>query len=210
MKHGYRTLVHEKLTLGTGISRPVRPVSIVTLDDPAIEVMTDLEKEKAVTIGPTASIDTANRLMMASGVRLLLVVESLDRVVGLITATDILGEKPMQVVGRTPGRAYSDIVVQNIMSPAEEIEVLAFDEVRTARVGDVVATLRDAGRQHALVVAQFGPAATPVIRGIFSATQIGKQLGIRVDTTQPAKTFAELEAALTASSHKLSHPRPHV
>lgn len=209
MKHGYRTLVHEKLTPGTGISRAVRPVSIVTLDDAALDVMTDLEKEKAVTIGPTASIDTANRLMMASGVRLLLVTE-LDRVLGLITATDILGEKPMQVLGQTPGRAYSEIVVQNIMSPAEEIEVLAFDAVRTARVGDVVTTLREAGRLHALVVAHSGSAATPVIRGIFSATQIGKQLGIRVDTTQPAKTFAELEAILVASSNKLSHPQARV
>jgi len=209
MKHGYRTLVHEKLTPGTGISRAVRPVSIVTLDDAALEVMTDLEKEKAVTIGPTASIDTANRLMMASGVRLLLVTE-LDRVLGLITATDILGEKPMQVLGQTPGRAYSEIVVQNIMSPAEEIEVLAFDAVRTARVGDVVTTLREAGRLHALVVAHSGSAATPVIRGIFSATQIGKQLGIRVDTTQPAKTFAELEAVLMAAPNKLSHPQARV
>ena len=209
MKHGYRTLVHEKLTPGTGISRAVRPVSIVTLDDAALDVMTDLEKEKAVTIGPTASIDTANRLMMASGVRLLLVTE-LDRVLGLITATDILGEKPMQVLGQTPGRAYSEIVVQNIMSPAEEIEVLAFDAVRTARVGDVVTTLREAGRLHALVVARSGSAATPVIRGIFSATQIGKQLGIRVDTTQPAKTFAELEAVLMAAPNKLSHPQARV
>jgi CBS domain-containing protein len=210
MKHGYRTMVHEKLTPGTGISRPVRPVSIVTLDAPALDVMTDLEKEKAVTIDPKASIDTANRLMMASGVRLLLVTEPPDRVVGLITATDLLGEKPMQVLGRTPGRAYSEIVVQNIMSPAEEIEVLAFDAVRTARVGDVVTTLREAGRLHALVVAHSGSAATPVIRGIFSATQISKQLGIRVDTTQPAKTFAELEAILVASSSKLSHPQARV
>ena len=209
MKHGYRTLVHEKLTPGTGISRPVRPVSIVTLDDAALDVMTDLEKEKAITIGPTASMDTANRLMMASGVRLLLVTE-LDRVLGLITATDILGEKPMQVLGQTPGRAYSEIVVQNILSPAEEIEVLAFDAVRTARVGDVVTTLREAGRLHALVVAHSGSAATPVIRGIFSATQIGKQLGIRVDTTQPATTFAELEAILVVSSNRSSHPQARI
>ena len=210
MKHQYRALVHEKLTPGTGISRPTRPMSIVTLDSPALEVMTDLEKEKAVTIGPTASIDTANRLMMASGVRLLLVTEPIDRVVGLITATDILGEKLVQVVGQTSARTYSEVVVQNIMSPAEEIEVLALDAVRTARVGDVVTTLREAGRLHALVVAHSGSAATPVIRGIFSATQIGKQLGIRVDTTQPATTFAELEAILVVSSNRSSHPQARI
>jgi CBS domain-containing protein len=210
MKHGYRALVHEKLTPGTGISRPTRPMSIVTLDSPALEVMTDLEKEKAVTIGPTASIDTANRLMVASGVRLLLVTETPDRVVGLITATDILGEKPMQVIGQAHGRTYSDVVVQNIMTPAEEMEVLAFDAVRTARVGDVVTTLQEAGRLHAVAVARSGPGTTPVIRGIFSATQIGKQLGARVDTTHSAKTFAELEAILMASSTKPSHLQPRV
>jgi len=210
MTHGYRALVHEKLTPGTGISRPTRPLSIVTLDSSALEVMTDLEKEKAVTIGPTASIETANRLMMASGVRLLLVTEPLDRVVGLITATDILGEKPMQVIGQTPGRTHSDVVVQQIMTPGEEIEVLAFDAVRTARVGDVLTTLQDAGRLHAVAVARSGPAATPVIRGIFSATQIGKQLGISVDTTHPARTFAELEAILMASSSKANHLQPRV
>ena len=156
------------------------------------------------------AIDTANRLMMASGVRLLLVTEPIDRVVGLITATDILGEKLVQVVGQTSARTYSEVVVQNIMSPAEEIEVLALDAVRTARVGDVVTTLREAGRLHALVVAHSGSAATPVIRGIFSATQIGKQLGIRVDTTQPATTFAELEAILVVSSNRSSHPQARI
>lgn len=210
MQHGYRALVHEKLTPGTGISRPTRPTSIVTLDSPALEVMTDLEKEKAITIGPMASIDTANQLMMASGVRLLFVTEPHDRVVGVITATDILGEKPMQVIGQTPGRTYSDVIVQHIMTPGEEIEVLAFDTVRKARVGDVVTTLQEAGRLHAVAVARSGSASAPVIRGIFSATQIGKQLGMRVDTTQPAKTFAELEAAVTAYSSKPSHPQPRV
>ena len=210
MRHDYRALVHEKLIPGTGISRPAKPMSIVTLDSPALEVMTDLEKEKAVTIGPTASIETANHLMMASGVRLLLVTEPPDRVVGVITATDILGEKPMQVLGQTPGRTHSDVVVQNIMTPGEEIEVLAFDTVRNARVGDVVTTLRETGRLHAVAVARSGPTTTPVIRGIFSATQIGKQLGMRVDTTHPAKTFAELEAILMATSSKPSHLQPRV
>jgi CBS domain-containing protein len=210
MKHGYRALVHEKLTPGTGISRPARAMSIVTLDSPALEVMTDLEKEKAVTIGPTASIDTANRLMMASGVRLLFVTEPPDRVIGLITATDILGEKPMQVLGQAPGRTYSDVAVQDIMTPGEEMEVLAFDAVRSARVGDVVTTLREAGRLHAVAVARTGPATPPVIRGIFSATQIGKQLGVRVDATHFAKTFAELEAILVAPSGKSNHLQPRV
>jgi CBS domain-containing protein len=165
--------------------------------------MTDLEKEKAVTIAPTAPIDTANRLMIASNVRLLFVTEAGDRVLGIITATDILGEKPMQYLRRVPGVGHSDITVQDIMTPGEEMEVLDIADVESARVGDIVATLRQVSRQHAVAVAP-GPAGTPTIRGIFSATQIGKQLGAAVDTTSIARTFAELEGVLAAHA-----PRNH-
>jgi len=34
------------------------------------------------------------------------------------------------------------------------------------------------------------------VRGIFSATQIARQLGVQLQTAEVAKTFAEIEAAL--------------
>ena len=40
------------------------------------------------------------------------------------------------------------------MTPAREIEVLEYTDVRHALLGDIVETLRNAGRQHALVVAK--------------------------------------------------------
>ena len=58
MKHGYRALVHEKLTPGTGISRPTRPMSIVTLDSPALEQGSERVLDSApVTVGRGAQND---------------------------------------------------------------------------------------------------------------------------------------------------------
>ena len=77
------------------------------------------------------------------------------------------------------------------------------DDVLHARVGDVIASLRVSGRQHALVIdsaATGAPPATRTVRGIFSLTQIARQLGL---PPQPghdvARTFAEIEAAIGAA-----------
>jgi len=70
-------------------------------------------------------------------------------------------------------------------------------DVENARVGDIVETMKRVGRQHALVI-DLTEDKQQVVRGLFSTKQISRQLGINIDPTEVAKTFAELEAALTA------------
>jgi hypothetical protein len=57
--------------------------------------------------------------------------------------------------------------------------------------------LLDAGRQHTLVI-ENDVDGKPVVCGIFSLTQIEKQLGVTIQSTEVAKTFTEIEAALIA------------
>jgi hypothetical protein len=59
-------------------------------------------------------------------------------------------------------------------------------------VGHVVATMRAVRRQHLMVSEDNGR----VIRGLFSATRIARQLGVELNTTEVARTFADIEAAL--------------
>ena len=77
--------------------------------------MTDLKIVSAQTISPDVPMETANRKMISNGVRLLLVVDDEQRVLGLITASDILGEKPMQYVQKT-GCTHDEILVRDIMT----------------------------------------------------------------------------------------------
>jgi hypothetical protein len=69
------------------------------------------------------------------------------------------------------------------------------DDVRLAKVGHIVATLKAAGRQHAMVV-DHDEQGRQKVRGIFSASQIARQLGVVIQTTEIARTFAEVEAML--------------
>ncbi len=168
----------------------------VSLEHPAIDVMTDLRRLSAVVIGPADSVDEAHRRMIQRGVRLLLVLDHERKVTGIITATDILGEKPMRVVAQR-GCQRSEILVSEIMTPQSRIEVLDMDAVGSAKVGHVVATLKGAGRQHAMVVER-GREGEIRVRGLFSATQIARQLGVAIQTTEVARTFSEIEAQLAA------------
>jgi CBS domain-containing protein len=165
----------------------------LTLDSRALSVMTDFAVVPAATIEPDASVADANRFMIRRGVRSLIVIDHAHRVLGIITANDVLGERPMQLALER-GVKHDEILVREIMTPVERIEALPIDALLDAKIGHLVATLRRAGRQHALAV-EGGPAGD-VVRGIFSLTQIARELGISVETSAVAGTFAEVKAAL--------------
>jgi len=167
----------------------------VSESSPALLVMTDLRQQVAFTIEPNASIDRALQRMKTVGVRLLFVVNPEKDIVGLITSTDILGEKPLQFHQELQLR-HDEIMVRDIMSPHGRLEALQMDDVMRATVGDIVATLRAVGRRHALVLDADPLSGRPAVRGIFSVSQIGKQLGYVIETPEIANTFAQVEMAL--------------
>lgn len=194
MPQEYTPLSNQHLSAAVTFHQPTQILpEKVAMTSPAYDVMTDLKKVMAVFIPPGRDIDTAKQRMIKHGVRLLLVIDEQNNVIGLITANDILGEKPMQFIQKSGGRR-EDIQVKDIMTPREKLEVLCMDDVASAKVGNVVATLKQSGRHHALVVDKDNGAQK--VRGIFSLTQIARQLGIHIHTHEIARTFAEIQATL--------------
>jgi hypothetical protein len=205
MDRQYQAIPIIELGAGAGYRRPTQArAARVTRESPALEVMTDLTRVSPATIRPQAPIEGANHYMISRGVRLLLVVDERDEVLGVVTATDILGERPM-LVGTERGQRRDELTVHDVMTPAAQVEVLDLAEVQGARVGHVVETLRRAGRQHALVIDHDElpperpldpPVRRVMVRGIFSISQVARQLGVAMQTSEIARTFAEIEAAL--------------
>lgn len=195
MLRNYPALPAVALSAGAGYVQPA-PADLehVTLEHPALSVMTDFRATTAVVILPGDTVNEAHRRMIQRGVRLLLVVDQDRRVVGLVTATDILGEKPMQVVTQR-NVPRDELLVRDIMTHQKELEALRMDALRSASVGHVVATLKAAGRQHTLVVEPDADGGQ-IVRGLFSATQIARQLGVAIQTDHVARTFSEIEAQL--------------
>lgn len=168
---------------------------LVHADSPAICVMTDLKQVSVATIGPNATLAQATQIMISRGVRLLLVVNEDEEVLGLITARDTQGEKPIQLIQARGGK-FNDLQVRDVMCPRERMDLLEAADVLRAKVADIVETLKTFKRQHALV-GERDPASGQVrVCGIFSATQIGRQLGAAIQTFDVGSTFNEIEGYL--------------
>ncbi|HSD43555.1 MAG TPA: CBS domain-containing protein [Burkholderiales bacterium] len=165
----------------------------LTLDSRALRVLTDFAVVPAATVEPGMPIREANEYMIRRGVRSLLVVDPLGRMVGIVTANDILGERPIQAAleRNVPS---TELAVREVMTPPDRMEALPLESLLDARIGHVVATLKRAGRQHALVVERSSEG--DLVRGIFSLSQIASELGITIEFAGAASTFAEIEQAL--------------
>lgn len=181
-----------------GTVRIVCPASpkTVTLHSPALEVMTDLRYTHAAVTDTGTPMEVANAYMIQRAVRSLLVLDEDKNLCGIITASDILGEKPLRFIQERRVK-HNEILVADIMTPLERLEGVAIEEVQRARVGDIITSLQDSGRQHTLVI-ESDEGGKPVVCGIFSLTQIEKQLGITIPSLEVARTFTEIEAALIA------------
>jgi CBS domain-containing protein len=206
MEREYDPLPIGELGADAGFRRPLQPQAPrVAADSPALQVMTDLTRVAPATIRPQAPLAGANQFMITRGVRLLLVVDDHEKILGLITATDLLSEKPMRAAQELRLRR-DELTVADVMTPADRVEVIELAHVEGARVGHVLETLRRAGRQHALVVDHdeipsgrplVPPARRAMVRGIFSISQIARQVGVALPAGgEVARTFSEIETAI--------------
>ena len=195
MERSYLPLASHGMDPDTGFHLPVlSEAKRVSLDDPATEVMTDFRRVRAITVPPSVTMEYAAQRMRANRVHLLLVADENNRVLGLVTSTDIEGDKPVRLV-HDRGLRREEITVGDLMTPRARLEVIEFEDVERARVGHVVATLKAVGRQHAMIVDRDAEGRQKV-RGLFAVSQLGRQLGAPIQTVEIARTFAEVESVL--------------
>ncbi len=179
----------------------------VALSDPALSVMTDFHERSAITVDARSPIDAALEHMKHAGVRAALAVDQPDgRVVGMITAYDILGEKPtrhLESIGCTQLTCSRDeVLVADIMEPVDQWQVVDIREVEQATVEAILETFRICGRSHLAVVQTWADGGER-LRGLFSAAKIGRLVG----TVAAARTWA-LGKAANAEEAPVGHELP--
>jgi len=185
----YSALSHSRLLPSVRLQQPAGIA--VKRNSEATSIMTDLQQSTAYSISAISTIGQAHQKMILCGVRLLFVLDVEDQLSGLITATDLFGERPL-IYLREHGGDRNTILVKDIMTPREDIQALYYADVVRASVGDIMETLCQANRQHVLVV------DNDHIRGLFSATDIARSVGEDIIVSGRARNFAELNSALVA------------
>jgi CBS-domain-containing membrane protein len=153
-------------------------------------VFTDFASVYPVTVTADTTIEHALEKMKRWRVRLLIVVNRQHRVIGLISADQIMGDGPIRLA-EDYRLDHSQITVAMLMQPQSAIRVLELGHLRDARVGHIVATLHDLEQKYVLVVDD------GAVCGLFSASQISRQLGRNIlDDEVPAHSLAEMVHSL--------------
>lgn len=193
MSKNYPALDFHSMPVGAGYSRPkqVFPGGL-SPDSPASEAMTDLRKVTALTVERTNTLAATRERMKKLGVRMLLVTGSTGAVMGIVTVTDLDSGRPEKIAAKS-GEQPEELLVQDIMTLRGRIEVLMSDDVDRANVGEILSSMREAGRRHALVISHDADDAE--ICGIFSLTRLCGQVGLSVQPGDPMET---IETALAA------------
>jgi len=192
MPYSFETITCVTLEPQSTLGHPTTPRELVKLDSPAAVVMTNFKVVHPITTRPEVAIDVALKKMKTTGIRLLFVMNDAEQIIGLITAKDIMGERPIQITQQMQV-PRADITVAAVMTPQPDICALDAQVVRDARVGDIIETLRKQGRQHALVVKTDKATQSQCVIGMFSTSQIDKLLGCNVTTEMhPARSLAAL------------------
>lgn len=196
MSNKFNSLNHTLLRAEVKCLKPFEELpQQASMDDPAINAMTDLTKTAALVIGPCATLKEATERMIASNVQLLFVTNQYHHIVGIITSKDVEGERVMRHIAQNGGNR-DDIMVRDLMTPQIKIEALNIEDVQNSLIGDIAETLTRMGRQHALVIEK-DATGKESIRGVLSTTQIRKQTGVNVNTAEIASGVADLQAALS-------------
>lgn len=196
----YSSIPTVPLTNNLSFSHPPRPPEVAHLEDPAIDVMTDFKINHAITIKPEAPLNAAAIEMETCNIHMLLVTDKENKMIGMITTEDLLGEKPL-TVAMTRQIKRNEVLVRMVMVPRENIVAFDIKDLKYAKLGNIVQTLHESKQHYALVLENNPVSNEQEIRGIFSLWDLSRRVGenLTYDVSE-AHSLAELQRHLDGTN----------
>jgi CBS domain-containing protein len=163
-------------------------------EDTALSAMSDFHQVCPVKVEPEWKIDAAPQIMIDARARNLLVASD-GQMIGLITADDIQGQKPLQFL-RGSDCVHSKcrheaIEVADIMTPVAALPSLRLEDVRKARIGDIVKTFCKTRQTHLLVTERKNDQGSGT-GGWISGAKIERRRGVSPTQASAARIEQEI------------------
>jgi CBS domain containing-hemolysin-like protein len=170
--HIHHELSLKALAANSGVTGPKNDAWQVRLTDPAHIVMTDFRERAFFKVNADEPIEEALDKMKHAGLRAAFVLDKhSDKLLGLITSYDIMGEKPLRFAQSAGFTDHHDIVVSDVMEHVNDMVAIDVHDVEKADVQSVLDVLQKSGRTH-LPVVEIKPGEAPHLRGLFSASRV--------------------------------------
>jgi hypothetical protein len=161
--------------------------------DPALSLLTDLHHSACVVASHRDGLEQTVHLMLRAGVRMVFVSGPDGQLVGMVTAEDIQGERPVVRASSHMVR-HGELTLSDVMIPVSHWDTVDLSHVRTARLGDIAATMHEHGLRYLLVTQAKNDRM--MLRGLFSAQRLEAALNTTIEADLHSRSFAELEQVL--------------
>lgn len=188
------TVIHQIETLLASNTMDIqRPNACwpVTMHSPAMEVFTDFVRQHPMLLEQGTTISSARETMKNTHTSLFLVIDGREKFRGVVTLENLLSERLLRESGHSRMRS-DEMTVEHVMTPKSHLRAIRFTSLQLANVGDVLATLKEYGQQHLMVV--LGEPGS--IRGIVSTHTIARRMHESGTIKERAVTFSEIYQAL--------------
>ncbi|MHB0774131.1 CBS domain-containing protein [Halomonas sp. WWR20] len=187
----YAALRLDTLDDVTHIAQPPTTEHTLSLESPARALLTDFQVTRAQSILALNSAVHALNVMKQAGVRLLMVIDTEGRFTGVVTARELIGGRRVTLAMQQYQVGRDEVTVEMVQSPRHQLHALPLAKLEHANVGDLVETLKSFGDQHILVTEPTADGAAR-IRGLVSASDISRALGIDLNQPPEARSFAAI------------------
>jgi len=157
----------------------------ITATDSALEIFTDFKRTPALLVDASLSAEQAEALMQATHVRMKIVVDRREGVLGIVSLDDLNSQEMIKRISQ--GYRRSELKVTDFMKPMASLKAFSWDELKDATIRDVIHALENSGQQHCLVIDDH----KQEIRGIISASDIARKLKLPLDI-QRESSFARI------------------
>ncbi|MDE3272941.1 CBS domain-containing protein [Pseudoalteromonas sp. G4] len=162
----------------------------------ASHIVTDFNQKRPQFIEKDVLVDEALYMMKMGHVRSKIVIDHDENFMGVISSSDLSSYKVLHNAQlRNVPRA--DLTVENLMVKKEDMRAINFSKISNYTIGDVLATLRNLGQQHVLLIDQ-----DHALRGLISASDIARVLHIPININEKAHTFKEIFDVVFAQIEK--------
>ncbi len=165
----------------------------IDMNSPAQMIFTDFKQYQPRMIEVDTPVIQAAYLMKKAHVRLLLVVDVNEELVGTISLQE-LEPQHLQIMQEHHSRRL-DMTVGDVMIKRRDLNTINYLDLLSASIGDIVNTLKANGKLHCLVVDQ----QTQQIRGIIAASDIARRLHLPLKIEQ-ATSFMDIFKVMNAGT----------
>jgi hypothetical protein len=164
-------------------------------DDLATELLKDFNRQNPLTVRASEDIHTIGKKLDLSGETLSVVINRNDDLIGMLHLKDLVGSLPMSIASQR-GSAIADLVAQDVMRPMWSLPAIDFSKLQSQTVDDLLSTFRELHSDYLLVTETIAGEEGKVVRGLLSADDLSRRLGVRVSTGSRPESFSDIVHAV--------------